>query len=99
MMVVEPALRISVDDVLAHSWITHAAPKEPLLTAPNKLRPLVDVRIPLGPLVSLAFPSPPLFLLLLQNDGDTATCSRPRPPWSCCLASVQRFASVLCCCC
>ena len=44
MLVVEPPLRITVDDILKHPWITHESPTEPLITAPNKLRPMVEVR-------------------------------------------------------
>eukprot|EP00750_Incisomonas_marina_P000237 INCI10194.1.p1 GENE.INCI10194.1~~INCI10194.1.p1 ORF type:complete len:449 (-),score=68.36 INCI10194.1:215-1561(-) len=42
MLVVEPSLRITVDQILKHSWITHESPSEPLITAPNKLKPLVE---------------------------------------------------------
>mmetsp|Transcript_5652 Transcript_5652/g.8139 ORF Transcript_5652/g.8139 Transcript_5652/m.8139 type:complete len:123 (-) Transcript_5652:340-708(-) len=41
MLVVDPAVRITVDQILAHSWITHEAPAQTLLTAPQKLKPLV----------------------------------------------------------
>jgi len=43
MLVVDPAVRITVDQILAHSWITHEAPEQTLLTAPQKLKPLVKV--------------------------------------------------------
>ena len=43
MLVVDPAVRITVDKILDHAWIKHEASKEPLLTAPSKLKPLVQV--------------------------------------------------------
>lgn len=43
MLTVDPAIRISVDKILKHAWITHEASESKMITAPNKLKPLMNV--------------------------------------------------------
>lgn len=42
MLTVDPAIRISVDEILKHAWITHEASESIMITAPNKLKPLMN---------------------------------------------------------
>lgn len=43
MLVVEPAVRISIQEILNHPWITHTASSSQMITAPQKLKPVIEV--------------------------------------------------------